>query len=108
LPILSLITKSPTAAIQSVLYALFVPHPFKSQTLKAQGGALYRECDVVSFPEGVTLEEDESVGRAVWEGLERGLKVWEEAEKQSLKEMKAEGDEKKAEKERLKEKPKTE
>ncbi|KAG9050855.1 hypothetical protein FS837_001965 [Tulasnella sp. UAMH 9824] len=50
------------------------------------GGGLYRECDMVQLPteRGKWLMEEESVGRAVWEWLEAGVKAWEEEEKERL------------------------
>ncbi|KIO33916.1 hypothetical protein M407DRAFT_165707 [Tulasnella calospora MUT 4182] len=50
------------------------------------GGGLYRECDMVQLPSerGKRLMEEESVGRAVWEWLEAGVKAWEEEEKERL------------------------
>ncbi|KAI6099286.1 hypothetical protein EDD16DRAFT_1659363 [Pisolithus croceorrhizus] len=62
-PLLRILTKSPTSAVQSVLHVLFLPTPFKrvaqsrntgirtsgSDTMREvlKGGALYRECAVV-------------------------------------------------------------
>lgn len=62
-PLLRILTKSPTSAVQSVLHALFLPTPFKriaqspstgtqtsgSDTVREvlKAGALYRECAVV-------------------------------------------------------------
>ncbi|KZT22434.1 hypothetical protein NEOLEDRAFT_1137867 [Neolentinus lepideus HHB14362 ss-1] len=52
-PLLRLITKSPYAAMQSALHALFLPTPYKEHSSEAQltevlkPGALYSECAVV-------------------------------------------------------------
>ncbi|KAG0694949.1 hypothetical protein DFH29DRAFT_1005895 [Suillus ampliporus] len=98
-PLLRLLTKSTTSAVQSVLHVLFLPTPFKStahqgtdapeEVLKA--GALYRECAVVNLriPSPATADAADAqvpddgelggvhLGQAVWEGLEGALKEWE-------------------------------
>lgn len=103
-PLLRLLTKSTTSAIQSVLHVLFLPTPFKSnarqgtdtpeEVLKA--GALYRECAVVNLriPSPVVADAaNEQVpddgelggvhlGQAVWEDLEGALKEWEKVNPQ--------------------------
>ncbi|TFK50908.1 hypothetical protein OE88DRAFT_1700544 [Heliocybe sulcata] len=105
-PILRLVTKSPSAATQSVLHALFLPTPYKEHSSEGQltevlkPGALYSECAVVTLrvpslpesekeklglkPEGgneVVKDDGEiggqDVGRVVWEGYEESLKRWE-------------------------------
>lgn len=103
-PLLRLLTKSTTSAMQSVLHVLFLPTPFKSnarqgtdtpeEVLKA--GALYRECAVVNLriPSPVMADAaNEQVpddgefggvhlGQAVWEDLEGALKEWEKVNPQ--------------------------
>ncbi|KAL4068708.1 hypothetical protein V8B97DRAFT_1872909 [Scleroderma yunnanense] len=106
-PLLRILTKSPTSAVQSVLHVLFLPTPFKKvmqssdkdsmqEVLKA--GALYRECAVVdvripasaSVPSGSDSEDRNNtsiiddgefggvrLGESVWEAFELGLKEWE-------------------------------
>jgi len=98
-PLLRLLTKSITSAVQSVLDVLFLPTPFKStlqhgtdapeEVLKA--GALYRECAVVNLriPSPATVDASDSqipddgelggvhLGQAVWESFEGSLKEWE-------------------------------
>ncbi|KAH7883405.1 hypothetical protein F5I97DRAFT_1904799 [Phlebopus sp. FC_14] len=106
-PILRLVTKSQTSAVQSVLHVLFLPTPFKrlsqpsgstkgpldaaapEEVLKA--GALYRECAVVSLRMPVLEGEDKGdvvmaddgelggvrLGQSVWESFEVRLKEWE-------------------------------
>lgn len=117
-PLLRILTKSPTSAVQSVLHVLFLSTPFKKvmqssskgstqEVLKA--GALYRECAVVdlwiptptSTPSGDTNEgqDDTSMpddgefggvhlGQSVWENFEAGLKEW---EKKSVPSSKKQG-----------------
>ena len=53
------------------------------------GGKLYRDCAVVVLPGRGELDllDQESVGRGVWEHLEKGIKIWEEDETQALKEL---------------------
>ncbi|KAG2153403.1 hypothetical protein DEU56DRAFT_727130 [Suillus clintonianus] len=103
-PLLRLVSKSTTNAIQSVLHVLFLPTPFKSnarqgtdapeEVLKA--GALYRECAVVNLriPSPATANTADAqvpddgelggvhLGQAVWEGLESALKEWEKVNPQ--------------------------
>ncbi|KAF9513780.1 hypothetical protein BS47DRAFT_1295770 [Hydnum rufescens UP504] len=108
-PFLVIITKSTRAATQSILYALFLPHPRKvnpalSETGDSakhqnvdgrviEGGMLYRDCAVVALPGRSEREilEREDVGRAVWEYLEEGVKRWEEDEAQRLAEVVKDG-----------------
>ena len=96
-------TKSASAASQTVLHTLFLPHPIKSISVPPsttpttsssdtvssktnsdavflQGGQLYRDNKVVILPAGAqdNLVESEGVGGAVWELFEAGLKKWEE------------------------------
>ena len=96
-------TKSASAASQTVLHTLFLPHPIKSITVPPsttpttsssdtvssktnsdavflQGGQLYRDNKAVILPAGAQgdLVESEGVGGAVWELFEAGLKKWEE------------------------------
>ncbi|KAF8588836.1 hypothetical protein K439DRAFT_1405655 [Ramaria rubella] len=133
LPLLYLLVKSPTSALQSVIHVLCVPKPHTrrrvpvaedvaqlpsqsrapSQSLvrnETSGeeevlvpGALYTDCSVVrlnlrvlkSFSEDreyQTYNDDseqlnlglgnEPLGRAVWEALETGVKIWEGREKE--------------------------
>jgi hypothetical protein len=112
-PFLLIITKSTRAATQSILYALFLPHPrkvnpalsVKSETGDSakhqnvdgrviEGGMLYRDCAVVALPGRSEREilEREDVGRAVWEYLEEGVKRWEEDEARRLVEVVKDGE----------------
>ncbi|KAG8971356.1 hypothetical protein FRC05_011118 [Tulasnella sp. 425] len=62
------------------------PKPKRPQEPVLNGGELYRECEVVQLPSerGKWLMEEESVGRAIWEWFEGGVKVWDEEEKERL------------------------
>lgn len=104
-PLLRLLTKSPTSAMQTILHALFLPTPYKELASDARPeevlkpGALYSECAVVTLrvpplpysererlglkSDGEKAVEDDGelggqdVGRIVWEGFEEALKRWE-------------------------------
>ncbi|KDQ12007.1 hypothetical protein BOTBODRAFT_162186 [Botryobasidium botryosum FD-172 SS1] len=104
LPFLFFTTKNTTAAIQTVLYALFLPHPSrirprsdeekdKSETVEViEAGRLYRDIDTVTLPGvGEVLVGREDVGRAVWEDFERRLETWIKDEEAEIQEGKEEG-----------------
>ncbi|KAF9231967.1 hypothetical protein BU15DRAFT_81781 [Melanogaster broomeanus] len=103
-PLLRLLTKSPSSAVQSILHVLFLPTPFKSSQTSAnrpsdgsapeevlKAGALYRECAVINVrvptpvgaPSGSDSEEkkdgsipdDRELG-----GVHLGQSVWESFE----------------------------
>jgi len=88
LPFLLFTTKNTTAAIQSIIYALFLPHPARirrseegkegNETVEViEGGRLYRDVEAVTLPGiGEVLVGREDVGRAVWEDLEKRLETW--------------------------------
>ncbi|KZT57375.1 hypothetical protein CALCODRAFT_523988 [Calocera cornea HHB12733] len=108
-PALFLLLKPPRAAAQTVLYALYAPAshlpsiPTTSlnrtttttttspattspnalpETAKLVGGTLYRELRPIVPPQPVGADwGGEAVGRGVWEGLESGVRVWEERAK---------------------------
>ena len=98
------ITKSASAAIQTPLFTLFLPHPSKlppkTKEESIRGGELYRECKVVQLPSerGAWLAGEEKVGRAVWEWFEGKVKAWEEGE-EKVDEGKGKGKGKETEKE---------
>ncbi|KAH9965501.1 hypothetical protein BC827DRAFT_1185038, partial [Russula dissimulans] len=85
-PLLRILTKSPTSALQSTLHSLFLPTPFKSlkgspndpkkrapeEVLKP--GALYAECAVVPVPVRVRPPADPTPAAAAQEKTEEGGK----------------------------------
>ncbi|KZO98310.1 hypothetical protein CALVIDRAFT_526180 [Calocera viscosa TUFC12733] len=114
-PMLFITLKPPAAAAQSVLYALYAPASSlasvpsvspptslptspatdaaapSASTAKLYGGTLYRECLPILPPRAVSDWGGESVGRAVWEGLEERLKALEQLEKEEVGRREAQG-----------------
>ncbi|EJU01844.1 hypothetical protein DACRYDRAFT_66798 [Dacryopinax primogenitus] len=111
-PMMFFLLKPPSAAAESVLYALYAPashsflppassttsssppstgtsnspsQPVPAPVQRVQGGALYRECRVVLPPQDVRDWGGEAVGRGVWEMLERGLKSLEQEQEMEKK-----------------------
>ncbi|KZV91725.1 hypothetical protein EXIGLDRAFT_836931 [Exidia glandulosa HHB12029] len=80
-PLLRIFAKTPNAAIQSVLHALFAPRSAAPVIGKEEAvevlvpGALYADCAVVPFPPDADVH-DPAKGVAVWEELELALKAW--------------------------------
>jgi hypothetical protein len=104
-PLLRILTKSPSSALQSTLHALFLPTPFKSlssspdeaqkrapeEVLKP--GALYVECAVAPIRMPATLapgtegKTDGSGGTAQRDdgelgGMALGMEVWDDYERE--------------------------